>query len=101
MNIDRLVAMANDIGTFFAAESPPERAAEDVAQHLRRFWEPRIAGRSSRTCVSTAVRGSSRRRAARSGARRGRFVRRMRRGPLPWFAGAISVRIHQSFKRND
>ncbi|EQD38246.1 hypothetical protein B2A_11546 [mine drainage metagenome] len=39
--------MANDIGTFFAAESPPERAAEDVAQHLRRFWEPRIAGRSS------------------------------------------------------
>jgi formate dehydrogenase subunit delta len=42
MNIDRLVAMANDISTFFAAESPPERAAEDVAQHLRRFWEPRM-----------------------------------------------------------
>lgn len=34
--------MANDISTFFAAESPPERAAEDVAQHLRRFWEPRM-----------------------------------------------------------
>ena len=42
MNIDRLVAVANDISTFVAAESPPERAAEDVAQHLRRFWEPRM-----------------------------------------------------------
>jgi formate dehydrogenase subunit delta len=42
MNIDRLAVMANDISTFFAAESPPQRAAEDVAQHLRRFWEPRM-----------------------------------------------------------
>lgn len=42
MNIDLLVKMANEISEFFASESPPERAAEDVAQHLRRFWEPRM-----------------------------------------------------------
>ena len=42
MNIDRLVKMANEISAFFATESPPDRAAQDVAQHLRRFWEPRM-----------------------------------------------------------
>ncbi len=42
MNIDLLVKMANDISAFFAAESAPEQAANDVASHLRRFWEPRM-----------------------------------------------------------
>jgi formate dehydrogenase subunit delta len=42
MNIDLLVKMANEISAFFASESPPAQAAEDVAQHLRRFWEPRM-----------------------------------------------------------
>ncbi|MGC8519638.1 MAG: formate dehydrogenase subunit delta [Steroidobacteraceae bacterium] len=42
MNIELLVKMANEISEFFAAESPPPQAAEDVAQHLRRFWEPRM-----------------------------------------------------------
>ena len=42
MNIELLVKMANEISAFFASESPPAQAAEDVAQHLRRFWEPRM-----------------------------------------------------------
>ena len=42
MNIDRLVKMANEISEFFAGESAREQAAEDVARHLRRFWDPRM-----------------------------------------------------------
>jgi formate dehydrogenase subunit delta len=42
MDIERLVAMANDIATFFASEPDPDAAAEQVANHLRRFWEPRM-----------------------------------------------------------
>jgi formate dehydrogenase subunit delta len=42
MKIDYLVKMANEIGDFFAAESKPEEAANAVANHLRRFWDPRM-----------------------------------------------------------
>jgi formate dehydrogenase subunit delta len=42
MDIERLVAMANDIATFFASEPDPDAAAEQVQNHLRRFWEPRM-----------------------------------------------------------
>lgn len=42
MNIERLVAMANDIAAFFAAEPDQESAAEQVAYHLKKFWEPRM-----------------------------------------------------------
>ncbi len=42
MNVDNLVKMANEIASFFATESPPERAPRDVATHLRRYWEPRM-----------------------------------------------------------
>ncbi len=42
MNSARLVAMANDIAAFFAADADAEAAAEQVAGHLRRFWEPRM-----------------------------------------------------------
>lgn len=38
----KLVKMANEIASFF--ESDPDRnvAREGVANHLRRFWEPRM-----------------------------------------------------------
>ena len=38
----KLVKMANDIGSFF--ESEPDRAAgvEGVANHIVRYWEPRM-----------------------------------------------------------
>jgi formate dehydrogenase subunit delta len=48
MNIERLVAMANDIAAFFAAEPDPQAGAEQVANHLRRFWEPRMREAISR-----------------------------------------------------
>lgn len=42
MHADNLVRMVNQIGTFF--EAMPDRAValEEMAQHIRRFWEPRM-----------------------------------------------------------
>jgi formate dehydrogenase subunit delta len=42
MNAERLVTMANDIANFFAAEADRDAAAQAVATHLTRFWEPRM-----------------------------------------------------------
>ena len=42
MNAERLVAMANDIANFFAAEPDREIAIEGIRNHLQRFWEPRM-----------------------------------------------------------
>ena len=42
MRIERLVAMANDIGAFFDAESDKGEAARNIANHLTRFWDPRM-----------------------------------------------------------
>jgi formate dehydrogenase subunit delta len=38
----KLVKMANQIAGFFAAEPDPKIAVENVASHLKRFWEPRM-----------------------------------------------------------
>lgn len=38
---DRLVLMANQIGTFFISQKSSD-AAEGIADHLRKFWEPRM-----------------------------------------------------------
>ena len=40
MNVERLVAMANDIANFFAAEPDRNDAVAGVAAHLHRFWDP-------------------------------------------------------------
>jgi formate dehydrogenase subunit delta len=42
MDIERLVAMANDIAAFFDGESDKAVAAEGVRFHISRFWEPRM-----------------------------------------------------------
>ncbi len=42
MEARKLVKMANDIGAFFEAEPDPARAVAGVADHLRRFWDPRM-----------------------------------------------------------
>lgn len=42
MRIERLVAMANDISAFFAADPDRGEAARHVATHLKRFWDPRM-----------------------------------------------------------
>ena len=42
MNIDLLIKMTNEIGDFFAGTTDTEAAAEAVANHLKRYWEPRM-----------------------------------------------------------
>ncbi|BBL70778.1 formate dehydrogenase subunit delta [Methylogaea oryzae] len=42
MHIEQLVKMANDIGTFFSAETDSETAIAGVADHLKKFWDPRM-----------------------------------------------------------
>ena len=42
MKLEKLVTMANQIGTFFEAMPDREQAVADVANHLRRSWEPRM-----------------------------------------------------------
>jgi formate dehydrogenase subunit delta len=42
MNPEHLATMANEIGAFFAATQDPEQAARDIANHLKRFWDPRM-----------------------------------------------------------
>ncbi len=42
MNVERLVAMANDIGAFFDVETDKAEAARGIAGHLQRFWDPRM-----------------------------------------------------------
>ena len=54
MNADKLIKMANDIGRFFAANAETEMAQEQarfgIADHLKRFWDPRM-----RRALLTAV----------------------------------------------
>lgn len=42
MDLDKLVRMANRIAAFFDAMPDRAEARAGVAQHLRRFWEPRM-----------------------------------------------------------
>ncbi len=41
MDVQRLIAMANDIAAFFESEDKAA-AAENVRTHLTKFWEPRM-----------------------------------------------------------
>jgi formate dehydrogenase subunit delta len=42
MNIDLLIKMTNEIGEFFAGAADAQQAPRDVANHLKRYWEPRM-----------------------------------------------------------
>ena len=42
MKLEKLITMANQIGAFFEAMPDREQAVADVANHLRRSWEPRM-----------------------------------------------------------
>jgi len=41
MSPDKLVYMANQIGTFFKSQGP-ERAPASIAEHISKFWDPRM-----------------------------------------------------------
>jgi formate dehydrogenase subunit delta len=42
MHPETLVKMANQIGDFFEAMPDRPEALEGIAQHIRKFWEPRM-----------------------------------------------------------
>ncbi|CAB3675459.1 formate dehydrogenase subunit delta [Paraburkholderia phenoliruptrix] len=42
MDTQNLIDMANRIGDFFASMPDHEEAVNGVADHIRRFWEPRM-----------------------------------------------------------
>lgn len=42
MDINNLIKMANQIGEFFESMPDREQATQDIASHLRRFWDPRM-----------------------------------------------------------
>jgi len=41
MSPDRLIYMANQIGTFFVSQGA-EKAPAAIADHLTKFWDPRM-----------------------------------------------------------
>jgi formate dehydrogenase subunit delta len=42
MNPSNLIKMANQIGAFFEAMPDQQQAAQDVAGHILKSWEPRM-----------------------------------------------------------
>lgn len=42
MDVARLIKMANDIGSFFEVDKDRARGAAGVADHIRKFWDPRM-----------------------------------------------------------
>ncbi|SAL73559.1 formate dehydrogenase subunit delta [Caballeronia telluris] len=42
MDLDNLIDMANRIGEFFDSLPDQHEAADSIADHIRRFWEPRM-----------------------------------------------------------
>ena len=41
MSLDKLVYMANQIGKFFTTQGP-DQAAAGTADHIKKFWDPRM-----------------------------------------------------------
>ena len=42
MDAQRLVAMANDIARYYASEPARDAGIAGVANHLEKFWDPRM-----------------------------------------------------------
>jgi formate dehydrogenase subunit delta len=40
-SLDKLIYMANQIGIFFASQRA-DRAVPGIAEHIRKFWDPRM-----------------------------------------------------------
>ncbi len=54
MNVDNLIHMANRIGEFFQSYPDKTEAVEGIANHIAKFWEPRM-----RSAVLTAMDGAA------------------------------------------
>lgn len=59
MDLDNLIHMANRIGQFFAAQPDRDEALADIADHLRKFWEPRMRSQLLASVGTDAGRGLS------------------------------------------
>ena len=53
MKLDKLIAMANQIGAFFEAMPDREQAIADIDNHLQKSWEPRMRQKIL-ACLGTA-----------------------------------------------
>lgn len=53
MNIDNLVTMANQIGTFFSSFPDRAEAHTGIALHIERYWAPRMRERLFRHVTDT------------------------------------------------
>jgi len=42
MDIENLVSMANQIGSFYETMPDRNKALSDIADHIKKFWEPRM-----------------------------------------------------------
>ena len=42
MDSDNLIRMVNRIGEFFEAQPDRDAALQGIAEHLRKFWDPRM-----------------------------------------------------------
>jgi formate dehydrogenase subunit delta len=54
MSPDKLIHMANQIGKFFASQRD-DQAAAGIADHLQKYWDPRMRA----TIVDHLARGGS------------------------------------------
>ena len=45
MDAQNLIRMANRIGEFFEAMPDREEALHGIAEHIQKFWDPRMRGR--------------------------------------------------------
>lgn len=56
MDLQHLIEMANQIGLFFESMPDRDEALNGIADHIRRFWEPRMR----RTLLAALDDGSAR-----------------------------------------
>ncbi len=42
MDTDNLIVMVNRIGAFFEAQPDRDEALAGIAEHVKKFWEPRM-----------------------------------------------------------
>lgn len=42
MDVEQLLTMANQIGTFYESLPNRDEAIKSTANHIRRFWDPRM-----------------------------------------------------------
>lgn len=57
MNIDQLVTMANQIGSFFKSYPDQKKAKEEIANHLTKFWAPPMLNQIKEHVTKNAGKG--------------------------------------------